>query len=141
MTDKEISILEDYFIRYSTREYRDAFTPKPEKIKGKYYHDGEDYYKIIIFDDNSVYQINSDHELCGSELKNLQEFDIRFRSFVGCDWIADKEEMEKIYREFSIRTFDGLLKENINLSWSVPHPKHKDEWGNTDWRDTGEMGG
>jgi hypothetical protein len=25
--------------------------------------------------------------------------------------------------------------------WGNPIPKLKDEWGNTDWRDTGEMGG
>jgi len=38
---------------------------------------------------------------------------------------------------------DQLIKSKIgqdNSSWGSV-PKIKDEWGNTDWRDTGEMGG
>ena len=46
------------------------------------------------------------------------------------------------YDALEIR-IDQLLKSKAkqsNSSWG-PIPKFKDEWGNTDWRDTGEMGG
>lgn len=38
---------------------------------------------------------------------------------------------------------DQLLKSKIKQDDSAwrPIPKFKDEWGNSDWRDTGEMGG
>ena len=41
---------------------------------------------------------------------------------------------------------DQLLKskketELLSNSWESGHKRFVDEWGNSDWRDTGEMGG
>jgi hypothetical protein len=36
---------------------------------------------------------------------------------------------------------DKLSKNQTNKYSNTPFPKIKDEYGNTDWRDTGEMGG
>ncbi len=30
---------------------------------------------------------------------------------------------------------------SVSNSWGGTHKRFKDEWGNSDWRDTGEMGG
>ncbi len=46
--------------------------------------------------------------------------------------------------EFLIEKCRELAQELIDTKKKVPwstHKPHKDEWGNTDWRDTGEMGG
>jgi len=51
------------------------------------------------------------------------------RSSEGWDKWDDKREIEFI---------ESLIRNN------TPAPEHKrftDEWGNSDWRDTGEMGG
>ena len=64
------------------------------------------------------------------------------------DWQFQHELLEAHHKDetkFLINKCRELAQELIEtkkqISWSTPHKPHKDEWGNTDWRDTGEMGG
>jgi hypothetical protein len=63
------------------------------------------------------------------------------------DWRFQHELLEHHHRketEFLIEKCRELAQELIDTKAKVPwstHKPHKDEWGNTDWRDTGEMGG
>jgi hypothetical protein len=63
------------------------------------------------------------------------------------DWQLQHELLEIHHRretEFLIEKCRELAQELIETKKKVPwstHQPHKDEWGNTDWRDTGEMGG
>ena len=70
------------------------------------------------------------------------------------DWRYQHEMLEVHHRketDFLINKCRELAKELMEtqekVTWSTnplylnPHTPHKDEWGNTDWRDKGEMGG
>lgn len=63
------------------------------------------------------------------------------------DWRYQHELLEVHHRketDFLIEKCRELAKELIEAKKQIPwstHKPHKDEWGNTDWRDTGEMGG
>ena len=63
------------------------------------------------------------------------------------DWRLQHELLVIHHRketEFLIGKCKELAQELIDTKKQVPwstHTPHKDEWGNTDWRDTGEMGG
>ncbi len=73
MDIKDLNKLLEYFTEYSNSEnYK------------KYYHNGENF-EIIVYDDNSVFQTNSDHERQGIELDTIDNFKIRFKSFTGED--------------------------------------------------------
>ena len=72
MNIKDLNQLLTYFTEYSSE------TDK------KYYHNGENF-EIIVYDDNSVFQTNSDHERQGVELDTIDNFKIRFKSFTGED--------------------------------------------------------
>ena len=48
---------------------------------------------------------------------------------------VDGETMEYILREVGM---EDQMHKQLNTHM---YPKFKDEWGNSDWRDTGEMGG
>jgi hypothetical protein len=63
------------------------------------------------------------------------------------DWQFQHEMLEVHHRDetkFLINKCRELAKELMETQekdlWTT-HKPHKDEWGNTDWRDTGEMGG
>jgi len=61
--------------------------------------------------------------------KNAQEDCVNLPSSV----LRYLQELEKVVEE---------QKQKLNVqSWSRPLPSFKDEWGNSDWRDKGEMGG
>lgn len=63
------------------------------------------------------------------------------------DWRNQHELLEVHHRketDFLIEKCRELAQELIDTKNKVPwsnHKPHKDEWGNSDWRDTGEMGG
>lgn len=63
------------------------------------------------------------------------------------DWRFQHELLEGHHKDetkFLIEKCRELAKELMETQEKVPwttHKPHKDEWGNTDWRDTGEMGG
>ena len=62
------------------------------------------------------------------------------------DWQFEHEMLSTHHRdetEFLIEKCRELAKELIETQKKVPwsqHKPHVDEWGNSDWRDTGEMG-
>ena len=70
---KRFKQLLTYFTEYSSSE-----------TDRKYYHNGENF-EIIVYDNNSVFQTNSDHERQGVELDTIDNFKIRFKSFTGED--------------------------------------------------------
>lgn len=83
MIEQEVLEVEKYFTKYSEKDYRDAYSPKPQQVRGMYYHSEEDYFHIVIFKDNEVYQLNSDHDIQGIELKDYEKLVERFESFTG----------------------------------------------------------
>jgi hypothetical protein len=75
-------IIRDNFTLYSRNEYNDVFRGFMGRC-ARYYHDEENF-KIIIFEeDNSVYQLDTDHQIFGVELKTFADFKKRFESFTG----------------------------------------------------------
>jgi regulator of replication initiation timing len=72
MTTEELILLPNYFQQYTEDELGGYFT-----------HHEHDYFKIIIGRDSEVYQLNTDHEPYGVELKSMDELRKRFESFVG----------------------------------------------------------
>lgn len=84
MKIEEILEIEEYFTKYSESDYSSPMTCGSSfKVRGRYNHIEEDNFGIVIFEDNEVYQTNSDHECQGIELKTIDELKIRFESFTG----------------------------------------------------------
>ena len=82
MSKEEITEIQKHFTCYSKSDYV-SYLYEPQKVIGHYYHTEEDYFKIIIFEDDSVYQINSEHETQGIELEDYDKLAKRFKSFTG----------------------------------------------------------
>ena len=82
MSKEEITEIQKHFTCYSKNDYV-SYLHEPEKVIGHYYHTEEDYFQIIIFEDGSVYQINSEHETQGIELEDYDKLAKRFESFTG----------------------------------------------------------
>lgn len=76
----------------------------------KYYHQLENF-NIIITNDDEVYQLNSDHEVQGVELKTLNEFKVRFKSFTGENLILPppKTPMEEREWNYSFSENDEVM--------------------------------
>ena len=53
------------------------------------------------------------------------------------DEIASRIEVEVM----GIQDDDHYIKGLVDLTKPTEHKRFTDEWGNSDWRDTGEMGG
>jgi hypothetical protein len=67
---------------YSEREYIEyAFEPR----KAKWYFHRRYEFHIIIFEDGSVYQLGTECNTIGVELKDIESLVIRFESFTGED--------------------------------------------------------
>ena len=81
MNTEEIQKIEKYFTKYSDNDYVDCMT-KGEPVIGHYSHNEEDFY-IVIFKDQRVYQLNSDHDTQGIELVDYDKLVERFESFTG----------------------------------------------------------
>jgi hypothetical protein len=77
----EIKKVLKVFTEYCDGEYLEFLSP-PRKARWLC-HKEEDYFKIIIFDDNSVFQIGTEADTIGIELKNLSALKRRFESFTG----------------------------------------------------------
>ena len=76
MEQKELTEIIKYFEEYKCCE------------NGKYYFHKEcDDFHIVITPNNEIYQLNTDHELYGIELKTLENLQNRFKSFTGERWI------------------------------------------------------
>jgi len=88
MIKQEIVEILKYFVEYS---------------KNNYYHEEMDNFHITISDDNEVYQLNTDHEIFGCELKTLDEFKIRFKSFTGQEFDAIEE------KKYTITTIEDFV--------------------------------
>jgi hypothetical protein len=82
MNTEEIQKIEKYFTKYSDKDYVDCMT-KSEPVIGHYYHSEEDNFYIVIFKDQRVYQLNSDHDTQGIELVDYDKLVERFESFTG----------------------------------------------------------
>lgn len=72
MNVKEINEVLKYFVEYHISD--------EDK---KYFHKENDNFKINISLNNEVYQLNTDHEIWGIELENIDKLKIRFESFTG----------------------------------------------------------
>jgi len=68
MEIKDLNKVVDYFIKYSGN---------------KYFHKENDNFKIVITNDNELYQLNTDHEPWGIEIDTIDNLKIRFKSFTG----------------------------------------------------------
>ena len=77
MNKKDLNQITEYFSEYNKSE-----------SNIKYTHHRENF-EIIVYNDGTVYQLNSDHERQGIELDTLGNLKIRFKSFTG-------EELENI---------------------------------------------
>lgn len=68
-------------------------------------------------------------------MKDIKEIEkLAEEAYEGCDGCTAFEK--QMWIEGFVR---GYLANGD--TWVNEHPKVKDEWGNVDWRDTGEMGG
>jgi hypothetical protein len=77
MNKKDLNQIMEYFSEYNKSE---------SNIKCTHHREN---FEIIIYDDGTVYQLNSDHERQGIELDTLDNLKIRFKSFTG-------EELENV---------------------------------------------
>ena len=82
MSKEEITEIQKHFTCYSKKDYV-RYLHEPEKVIGHYQRTEEDYFKIIIFEDDSVYQINSEYDTQGIELEDYDKLAKRFESFTG----------------------------------------------------------
>jgi hypothetical protein len=82
MTLKSIDEIEKYFKLYHEGIYYSSFYDGKEEGRS-FYHKKEDEFMIIIFQSREVYQLNSDHEIQGIELKTFRDLKTRFKSFTG----------------------------------------------------------
>ena len=53
------------------------------RTKGNFFHTEEDFSVTIFEDDDRVYQIGTEADTIGMELKTFEELEIRFKSFTG----------------------------------------------------------
>jgi hypothetical protein len=83
MTKEEIQEVRKYFHKYSDKPYNDVYWTGRDLPAEFFYHMEEEFHIVIFKEDNSVYQLNSDHETQGIELEKLEDLRIRFRSFTG----------------------------------------------------------
>ncbi|RPI85143.1 MAG: hypothetical protein EHM34_02360 [Nitrosopumilales archaeon] len=74
-------ILRDNFTKFSDGDYH-SFWGKPCHATW-WVHNIFDGFKVIVFDDDSVYQLNTEAETMGIELKTPRAFKRRFTSFTG----------------------------------------------------------
>jgi hypothetical protein len=95
MDKNELSEIVKYFEEYKTNN-----------DGTKYYHQLEDF-NIIITNDNEVHQLNSDHEIQGVELKTLNEFKVRFKSFTGENLILPPPKTPMEEREWNYYFDEG----------------------------------
>ena len=91
MENKELEKIKKYFTMYNDSEYK-TYLSEPEKCK-RYFHKEEDIFKIAIFEDDSVYQLDTDHEIFGIELQTFKDLKIRFKSLTG-EKVKDISECE-----------------------------------------------
>lgn len=83
MTKDDIDRILEHFTIYTTKDYVDSYMcGQQQEVIGKMYHNEEDFY-LVIFTSGEVYQLNSDHERQGIELKTIKQLETRFKSFTG----------------------------------------------------------
>lgn len=87
MTTKDLNIILKRFNKYSDGEYLEFLYPERQ---AKWYSHYMWEFHIIVFDDNSVYQLGTEGETIGVELKTLKEFEIRYKSFIGRKFMNSK---------------------------------------------------
>ena len=80
-------LIRDNFTKYADGDYHDISGNKPKKATW-YYHNEEDF-KIIVFEDDSVYQVGTEADAIGAELKTYPDFAKRFKSFTGKKYKID----------------------------------------------------
>ena len=73
MDIKDLNQITQYFVQYM----------EDEQFGHKFFHKENDNFKIIITPDKELYQLNTDHEICGIELDTIDNLKIRFKSFTG----------------------------------------------------------
>lgn len=56
----------------------------PVPCRGIYHHREEEF-KIVIMNDDSVYQVGSEWDIFGVELKTFEDLKIRYKSITGED--------------------------------------------------------
>ena len=93
MLKKHLIEVEKHFEKYSEGTYTSPYCFGNETCK-KYYHKKEDCFQIAIFESGQLYQLNSDHEKQGIELKTLDDLKIRFKSFTGEEFEIKKKKLQ-----------------------------------------------
>ena len=83
MKKEEIIEIEKVFTMYSDSEYTSSYDI-PKKAKW-YLHRGDYEFQIIIFEDGLVYQVGTEANTIGIELKDIESLVRRFESFTGED--------------------------------------------------------
>jgi hypothetical protein len=53
---------------------------------------------------------------------------------------SEWNELREVFTKF-LESKKGRERTESSNSWGGTHNRFKDEWGNSDWRDIGEMGG
>lgn len=94
MNKKDLKEIEHYFISYKKGTYYSSYS-HPINDSNFLSHNDIDWFQIVIFPNDSVYQLNTDHESYGIELKSLEDFATRFKSFTGQEYY----EIELSYDE------------------------------------------
>jgi hypothetical protein len=102
MNQEEIEKTLKYFKIISDHPYQDCPSCHPQAAKW-YFHKGEDYFQIAVFETGEVYQAGTEADLIGVELRTFKDLQIRFTSFTD-------ENIETISDAWD--KFDELNKEN-----------------------------
>lgn len=59
-----------------------------EDIRGKLYeHKENSEFRIIVFEDNMIYQCDCDGNITDTYLSNMREIESRFKLFKGCKFM------------------------------------------------------
>jgi len=91
MKAKDLEIVLKKFHMYSHKEYIEFLCP--ERNAKWYYHNMWEFHIIVFDDDNSVYQLGTEAETIGVELKTLKDFEIRYKSFIGRKFMNSKKQL------------------------------------------------
>jgi hypothetical protein len=94
MKAKDLEIVLKKFNMYSDSEYTEFLCPTQ---KAKWYSHYMWEFHIIVFDDNSVYQLGTEAETIGVELKTLKDFEIRYKSFIGRKFMNSLKKIKTNY--------------------------------------------
>lgn len=74
-------VLKDNFTLFSETDYHD-YACSPRKAR-RYFHNEEEFQIIVFQENNDVYQVGTEADTIGVELKTIGALRTRYKSFTG----------------------------------------------------------